>query len=89
MRYIACSVYYIVIKIVFVRSKHILPKEILENSDFADLNSAIATNKEEKVYVIILYLYKSNIQICQEKELNPYHKVHFTMFWFINIIDCQ
>lgn len=47
----------------FVKSKHLLLKEILENSDFAGLNLEIATNGKEEAYKIILHLYKSTTQI--------------------------
>lgn len=69
--------------------KHILPKKIPNNSNFAGLNLAIVTNKEKEVYVIILHFYKSNIQIHQERRLSLYHKINSTIFWFMNIIVCQ
>ena len=80
------SIRYIKIVIVFVESKYVLPKEILENSDFADLNSVVAINGEEEAYAIILHLYKSNTQICQEEQLSPYHKVDPIILWFVNTI---
>lgn len=52
---------------IFVESKYILSKKILENSDFAGLNLVVASNGEKVVYIIILYLYKSNIQIYQKR----------------------
>ena len=50
-----------------MKSKHVLPKKISEDSNFADLNLAVAFDKEEIVYAIILHFYKSNTQIRQEK----------------------
>lgn len=52
--------------IVFIESKSVLLKEILENSDFASQNYIVATNKK-KAYIIILLFYKLNTQICQEE----------------------
>lgn len=40
---------------VFMKSKYILPKKITENSDFADLNLAVALIREEIVHAIILH----------------------------------
>ena len=48
---------------VFVESKHILSKEILEDSDFTGPNSAVAPDGENIIYAISLHLYKSNIHI--------------------------
>ena len=59
----ARSICYTGIATVFVESKHVLPKEILEDSDFEGLNSAVALDGEEVAHAIILHLYKSNIQI--------------------------
>ena len=47
----------------FMESKHVLPKEIPKDSDFADLNSAIIPDKEKAAHAIISHLYKSNTQI--------------------------
>ena len=60
---------------VFMESKHILPKKIPEDSNFAGLNSVAAPDKEEVVYAIISHFYKLNTQIRQKKQLGPYHKV--------------
>lgn len=48
------------ITIVFVELKHVLPKEIPKDSDFASLNSVVAPDREEVVYAIISHVYKSN-----------------------------
>lgn len=48
---------------VFVESKHILPKEILEDSDFVGLNSVVVLDEKEEIHIIILYFYNSNTQI--------------------------
>ena len=74
---------------VFVKSKYVLPKKIPKNSDFVALNSALASDKKEVANTIILHLYKSNTQIRREKQLDPYHKVDTTMFWFVNIVSCR
>lgn len=86
--YTVYSIHYTEITTVFVESKYVLPKEIPENSNFAGFNLVVAPNKEKIAYAIILYLYKSNIQICWERQLGPYHKVDLTMFWFISIVGC-
>lgn len=67
IRHIAYNIYYTGIAIVFVESRHILSKEILENSDFASLNLVIAINGEKEAYITISHLYKSNILIQQEE----------------------
>ena len=64
---------------VFVESKHVLPKEIPEDGDFASLNSAIALDGEEIAHAIISHLYKSNTQIRRERQLGFYHKVDPTI----------
>lgn len=56
IRQIVRNIRYTGIAIVFVKSKHILPKEIPENSDFTSLNSAVAANGEEEAHAIISYL---------------------------------
>ena len=60
---IARSIRYTGIATVFVESKHVLPKEIPEDSDFAGLNSAVAPDGEEAAHAIISHLYESNTQI--------------------------
>ena len=74
---------------VFVESKHVLPKEIPKDGDFVGLNSVVAPDGKEVMHAIILHLYKSNTQIRQKEQLDPYHKVDPTLLWFVNIIDCQ
>ena len=69
-----------------MESKHVLPKKISEDSDFACLNSAIAPDGGKVAYAIISHLYKSNTQIRWKKQLDFYHKVDPTMFWFVNTI---
>lgn len=64
---IAYSLCYIKIVIVFIKLKHVLLKEILENSDFAGLISALAANREKEAHAIILHLYKSNTQTHWER----------------------
>ena len=71
-----------------MESKHILPKEIPEDSNFAGLNSAVAPDGEKAAHAIILHLYKSNTQICRKGQLGPYHKVDPTMLWFVNTVGC-
>ncbi len=51
---------------VFVELKHVLPKEILKDSDFVGLNLVVAFNGEKVAHAIILHLYKSNFQIHPE-----------------------
>lgn len=85
----ACNIYYTGETIVFVELKYVLPKEISKNSDFADINLVISANKKNKAYIIISYLYKSNTQIRQKRQLSLYQKVDFTIFWLINIVGCQ
>ena len=46
--------------------KHVLSKKILEDSDFAGLNSVVARDGEETTHAIISHLYKSNTQTRQE-----------------------
>lgn len=82
------SVHYTRIAIVFMESKHVLPKEILENSDFVGLNSAVPANKKEEVYAISLHFCKSNTQIRREKQWSLYYKVDLIVLWFINIVGC-
>lgn len=54
-------------------------KKISENNNFAGLNLVVAANRVEEVYAIILYLYKLNTKIRQEKQLSLYYKVYPTM----------
>lgn len=88
IRHTTRSISYTGITIIFVESKHVLPKEILENSDFAGPISAIATNRKEEAYAIISNLYKSNTQICQKGQLSSYYKIDFTVLWFMNTFGC-
>ena len=75
----ARSIRYTGIATIFVESKHVLPKKITEDSDFAGLNSAVAPDGEKAVHAIISHLYKSNTQIHREGQLGPYHKVDPTV----------
>ena len=75
----ARSIRYTGIAIVFVESKHVLPNKILDDSDFAGLNSAVAPDGKKETNTIILHFYKSNTKIRQEKQLGFYHKVDPTM----------
>ena len=43
-----------------MESNSILSKKNLKNSDFAGLNSTVATNRKKNIYATILYLYKLN-----------------------------
>lgn len=52
--------------IVFVKSKQVLLKKILEDSDFINLNLVVVSNKKEIIYIIILYFYKLYTQIYQK-----------------------
>ncbi len=83
---IAHSIHYTRIAMVFVESKHVLPKEILKDSDFADLNSAVALDREKVMYAIISHRYKLNTQIRREKQLGLYYKFNLTVLWFVNIV---
>ncbi len=74
---------------IFILSKHILPKEIPEDSDFIGLNSAVASDGKETVHVIISHLYKSNTKIRQKRQLGPYHKFDPIGFWFVNTVGYQ
>ena len=48
------------IVIVFVESKHVLQKEIPEDSDFTSLKLVVVSDKEKAAHTIILHVYKSN-----------------------------
>lgn len=89
IRRTARSVHYTGTAIVFVESKHVLSKEIPENNDFADLNSAVVANGEEEAHAIISHLYKLNTQLRRERQLSLYHKVDPTVLWFVNTVGCQ
>lgn len=68
IRHIVCNIHYIEITTIFLETKYILLKKILENSNFADLNLVVVLNREEKIYIIISHFYKSNTQIWQIKQ---------------------
>lgn len=65
-RCIVGNIYYMRIIIVFVKSKEVLLKKILEDSDFISLNLVVVSNKKEIIYIIILYFYKLYTQIYQK-----------------------
>lgn len=73
--------------IVFVKSKHILPKDITYTKDeyhFAHLPMA---NEEKNVTEkIILSMYNDNIQIRREKDLSTFHKFDWPLLWCFNTV---
>lgn len=83
------SIYYTGIATVFIKSKHVLSKEISKASDFASLNLTVTSDEKKVAHAIILHLYKSNTQIHREKQLGLYHKIDLTVLWFINTIGCR
>ena len=85
----ARSICYTGIATVFMESKHVLPKKIPKDSDFAGLNLAIALDEKEAAHAIISHFYKSNIQIRHEGQLGPYHKADLTVLWFVNTVGCR
>lgn len=46
---------------IFIESKHVLPKKFSEDSDFAGLNLVVAPKEKKTAYTIISHLYKLNI----------------------------
>ncbi len=77
--------------IVFVESKHILPKDMTNAVDeysFARLPMAKG-EKNAMEEVVSSSMYKDNMQIRREGDLSAFHKVDPPLLWFFNMVGCR
>ncbi len=78
------------VAVVFVESKHILPKDMthaVEEYSFACL--LVAKGEKNETEEIISSMYKDNMQIRKEGDLSAFHKVDPPLLWFLNTIGCR
>ena len=75
---------------IFVESKHILPKDMTHAAEeyfFACL--PIAKGEKNVTEKIISSMYKNNMQIKKEKDLFAFYKFDLPLLWFLNTIGCR
>lgn len=77
------------IAILFVESRHILPKALEDRTDFAGLNEAVRAGAEKAVHALVSRLPESDTQRRRERELTSYHRVDLAVLWFINTTGCR
>ena len=76
--------------VIFVKSKHILPKDMInaiDNYSFACLS--VAKGEKDATEKIVSSMYKDNIQIRKEGDLSTFHKVDPPLLWFLNTTGCR
>ena len=80
----------LVVAVVFVKSKHILPKDMtnaVEDYSFARL--PIAKGEKDAIEKIVSSMYKDSMQIRKKGDLSVFHKVNPLLLWFLNTTSCH
>lgn len=75
------------VAVVFMESKHFLPKNMTNTVDeysFACL--PMAKREKNTMEKIISSIYKDNMQIKREKDLSTFYKINLSLLWFFNIV---
>ncbi|MCJ1467000.1 ATP-dependent DNA helicase Q5 [Pseudocyphellaria aurata] len=77
------------IAILFVESRHILPKALEKRTDFAGLDTAVKPGAEKAVHALVSRLPESDTRKRRESGLTSYHRVDRAVLWFINTTGCR
>ncbi len=76
--------------VVFVKSKHILPKDMRHAAaEYFFARLPVTEEEKNETEEIISSMYKDNMQIRKEGDLSAFHKVDPPLLWFLNTIGCH
>lgn len=75
------------VAVVFVESKHILPKDMTYAAEkYFFARFPVAEGEKNATEKIVSSMYKDNMQIKSEGDLSAFHKVYLPLLWFLNTI---
>ncbi len=77
------------VAVVFVESKHILPKDIINAADeYSFARLLMAKGEKNATEKVISSMYKDNMQFKREEDLSGFHKIDPPLLWFLNTVGC-